>query len=61
MEMKSFVVAKIHTDNNVLDMMTKSLPREKFEFSEKGSRLGRASFIEVYKLIISMTNSSHGA
>ena len=29
MEMKSFVVKKIHTDNNTSDMMTKPLPREK--------------------------------
>jgi len=32
MEMKSFVVEKIHTDNNMSDMMTKPLPREKFKF-----------------------------
>ncbi|KAB5561355.1 hypothetical protein DKX38_006312 [Salix brachista] len=35
MEMKSFVVEKIHTDNNASDMMTKPLPREKFEFCRK--------------------------
>ena len=35
MEMKSFVVEKIHTDNNASDMMTKPLPREKLEFCRK--------------------------
>ena len=35
MEMKSFVVKKIHTDNNTSDMMTKPLPREKFEFCRR--------------------------
>ncbi|KAF9670809.1 hypothetical protein SADUNF_Sadunf13G0107300 [Salix dunnii] len=35
MEMKSFVVEKIHTDDNASDMMTKPLPREKFQFCRK--------------------------
>lgn len=30
--MKSFVVEKIHINDNMSYMMTKSLPREKFEF-----------------------------
>ena len=33
--MKLFVVEKIYTDNNALDMMTKPLPREKFEFCRR--------------------------
>jgi hypothetical protein len=39
MEMKSFVVEKIHTDDNVSDMMTKPLPREKFEFCRREAGL----------------------
>ena len=35
MEIKLFVVEKIHTDNNASDMMTKPLPREKFEFCRR--------------------------
>ena len=39
MEMKSFVVEKIHTDDNVSDMMTKPLQREKFEFCKRKAGL----------------------
>lgn len=34
-EMKSFVVEKIHINNNILDIMTKPLPREKFRFCKR--------------------------
>jgi hypothetical protein len=33
--MQLFVVEKIYTDNNASDMMTKPLPREKFEFCRR--------------------------
>ncbi|KAF9687697.1 hypothetical protein SADUNF_Sadunf02G0120000 [Salix dunnii] len=32
---ESFVIEKIHIDNNVSNMMTKPLPREKFEFCRR--------------------------
>lgn len=35
LEMKLFQIEKIHTDENGADMMTKSLPREKFEYCRK--------------------------
>jgi len=47
MEMKSFVVEKIHTDNNMLDMMTKPLLREKFEFCRKEAGLSESSKLKL--------------
>ena len=35
LDSKELVIEKIHTDHNVADMMTKSLPKEKFEFCKR--------------------------
>jgi hypothetical protein len=43
MEMKFFIVEKIHTDNSVSDMMAKLSPKEKFEFCRRQMGLVKPS------------------
>jgi hypothetical protein len=40
--MKFFIVEKIHTDDNVSDVMTKPFLKKKLEFCKKANELSRA-------------------